>query len=226
MSVPVRPLNTIAAISVILFSGVGIATLMGWIPESHSKVNDTAAALPLTAPNASGSAASPASGPSYTQPAQAQAMLAAPPGTPVSGMPPPPAAQPMLPAGLVPPPGSAPVAMAPGANCANCGTVREVREVEVKGEATGLGAIAGGLLGAVVGHQVGRGNGNTVATIAGAGGGALAGNAVEQNVRKKVSWQVTVAMSNGSLRTFHFDHAPHYAVGDAVTLNHGHLAAN
>ena len=79
---------------------------------------------------------------------------------------------------------------------------------------------------AVVGHQVGQGSGNTIATILGAGGGALAGNAVEKNVKKSVSWKVTVDMSDGSTRTFSFANQPNYAAGDRVRVSNGQLVAN
>jgi outer membrane lipoprotein SlyB len=121
-----------------------------------------------------------------------------------------------------PPPMSAPAAPV----CSSCGTVRSVQQVETKGEGSGLGAVAGGVLGAVVGHQVGQGGGNTLATIIGAGGGALAGNAVEKNVKKTISWKVTVEMNDGAIRTFSFPSAPAYAAGDRVRVSNGQLVSN
>ena len=57
------------------------------------------------------------------------------------------------------------------AKCDTCGSVIDVKTVEIKGEGTGLGAVAGGVLGGVLGHQVGGGRGKDVATVAGALGG-------------------------------------------------------
>src|SRR5215472_14343860 len=71
------------------------------------------------------------------------------------------------------------------AACETCGVVESVTYQEKKGEASGAGAVVGGVAGGVIGHQIGSGRGNTVATIAGAGLGALAGNQVEKNVKKK-----------------------------------------
>ena len=68
-----------------------------------------------------------------------------------------------------------------GSVCASCGTVASIRMVELKGNATGLGAVAGGVTGAVVGNQMGRGNGNAIMTLLGAAGGAIAGNAIDKN---------------------------------------------
>jgi uncharacterized protein YcfJ len=71
--------------------------------------------------------------------------------------------------------------------CASCGTVESIHVVELKSDASGLGAVAGGVTGAVVGNQMGRGNGNTAMAILGAAGGALAGNEIEKNMKKQYS---------------------------------------
>lgn len=42
------------------------------------------------------------------------------------------------------------------------------------------GAVVGGLVGALVGHQIGDGRGNTLATLAGAAGGAFAGHEIQK----------------------------------------------
>jgi outer membrane lipoprotein SlyB len=109
--------------------------------------------------------------------------------------------------------------------CASCGTVESVRTVELKGDATGLGAVAGGVTGAVVGNQMGRGNGNTAMTILGAAGGALAGNEIEKNVKKHYSYRVTVRMDDGSFRTLSQSSAPAVAVGERVRVVNGAVIA-
>ena len=100
--------------------------------------------------------------------------------------------------------------------CQDCGKVTAVKVVEKEGESTPLGLIAGGVAGAVLGHQVGQGRGKDLATIAGAAGGAYAGRKVEQNVRSIKSWAVTVHMDNGEDRNFSFDKDPGFAAGDLV----------
>lgn len=85
--------------------------------------------------------------------------------------------------------------------CADCGVVQSVQPVEVKGEASGAGAVVGGLAGLVVGNQIGSGKGKTLAKVAGAAGGAYAGHQVEKNMKKTVQYQVTVRMHDGTLRT-------------------------
>lgn len=85
--------------------------------------------------------------------------------------------------------------------CADCGVIEAVNTVEVKGEATGAGAIAGAVGGLIVGNQVGSGRGKTLAKVAGAAGGAYAGHQIEKNVRKTVQYQVALRMDDGSRRT-------------------------
>lgn len=108
--------------------------------------------------------------------------------------------------------------MAAAVVCQDCGKVIAVKVVDKEGESTPLGLIAGGVAGAVLGHQVGQGKGKDLATIAGAAGGAYAGHKVEQNVRSTKSWIVTVHMDGGEERNFNFDKDPGLAAGDLVKL--------
>lgn len=103
--------------------------------------------------------------------------------------------------------------------CNDCGRVTAVTTVEKKGEGGPLGMIAGGVAGAVLGHQVGGGRGQDVATVAGAAGGAYAGHKVEEHMRTKTVWQVSVHMESGEDRTFEFEKDPGFAKGDAVKLS-------
>jgi len=105
--------------------------------------------------------------------------------------------------------------------CADCGVVKSIRYVEEKGEGTGLGAVAGGVVGGVIGHQFGSGRGNTVATIAGAGGGAYAGHQIEKSSKKKTYWTVDIRMDGGSTRTFTYTSKPTVNEGERVKLIDG-----
>ena len=109
--------------------------------------------------------------------------------------------------------------------CTSCGTVASIHAVELKGDATGLGAVAGGVTGAVVGNQIGRGNGNTAMTILGAAGGAFAGNEIEKNAKKHYSYRVTVRMDDGSFRTVSQPNAPALTVGERVRVVDGTVVA-
>jgi outer membrane lipoprotein SlyB len=109
--------------------------------------------------------------------------------------------------------------------CESCGTVESIHAVELKGNATGLGAVAGGVTGAVVGNQVGRGHGNTAMTLLGAAGGAVAGNAIERNVNKRYSYRVKVRMDDGTYRAVSQTGAPAVEVGERVRVVDGTVIA-
>lgn len=107
------------------------------------------------------------------------------------------------------------------APCATCGVIEAVRAVEVQGEASGVGAVAGGVAGAVVGNQFGRGDGRTVMTLAGAAGGAYAGNTIEKSMKKRTAYRVTVRLDDGSVRTLSQAAPPPFAVGERVRIVNG-----
>jgi len=126
-----------------------------------------------------------------------------------------------------PPPQRAQVASAQPpvakAHCANCGVVVDVKEVEVKGQGSGVGAVAGGVVGAVVGNQFGHGTGNTVMTVAGAAGGALAGNEIEKRAKTHKRYDVAVRMGDGSTQMVAYDSPPTWRSGDHVRVANGRL---
>jgi len=114
-----------------------------------------------------------------------------------------------------------PAPAAAPAKCTDCGVVQSVRLVEEKGQSSGVGMVAGGVLGGVLGHQIGSGRGNTVATIAGAAGGAYVGNEVEKNKNKKSYWSVAIRMDSGQNRTFTYSNQPTVHEGERVKLVDG-----
>ena len=116
-----------------------------------------------------------------------------------------------------------PSTAAPSQNrtCATCGTLESIRYVEQKGQASGGGAVVGGVLGGVVGHQLGSGRGNTMATIAGVGVGAVAGNEVEKNVKKTAYYALTVLLDNGKRQTVSQSAKPAFREGDRVRIVDG-----
>ena len=107
--------------------------------------------------------------------------------------------------------------------CAHCGVVESVVAVKRKGEATGVGAVAGGVLGAVVGHQMGNGNGKKAMTVIGAVGGGVAGNEVEKRARGDTVYKVRVRMDDNTERTIEQADAPH--VGARVEVQGSTLKA-
>ena len=123
-------------------------------------------------------------------------------------------------------PAPAVVAQAPRANvCASCGTVEAVNAVQRQGEVNGvavgnttigLGTVAGGVIGGLLGNQVGGGNGKTLATVAGVAGGAYAGNTIEKNMKKVTVYDVRVRMDDGSSRNMEISSA--VSVGSKVIV--------
>ncbi|MBL0123464.1 MAG: glycine zipper 2TM domain-containing protein [Betaproteobacteria bacterium] len=104
------------------------------------------------------------------------------------------------------------------AACNTCGIVTDMKIVQFKGQASGVGAIAGGVLGGVLGHQVGSGRGKDVATVAGAAGGAYAGHQVEKGSKSRTQYQVIVKLDTGESRTFTYNAATAYKVGDQIRI--------
>ncbi|MBC7375997.1 MAG: glycine zipper 2TM domain-containing protein [Burkholderiaceae bacterium] len=107
--------------------------------------------------------------------------------------------------------------------CHSCGVVESVTPVTRQGEVNGIGnsqigvgTVAGGVLGAVLGNQIGHGNGRTAATVLGAAGGAYAGNAVEKNMKKVTVYQMHIRMNDGSYRTI--EHSTAIATGSRVVV--------
>lgn len=100
--------------------------------------------------------------------------------------------------------------------CATCGKVTAVSVHEKPGESNAVGMIAGGVAGAVLGHQVGGGFGKDLATVAGAAGGAYAGKKIQENMNTKKFWRVSVKYPDGHSANFDFAGDPGFKVGDAV----------
>lgn len=100
--------------------------------------------------------------------------------------------------------------------CPDCAQVIAVSVGNRKGKASGVGLIAGGVTGAILGHQVGGGLGKDLATVAGAAGGAYAGNRIEENAKTHKVWTVRVQYPDGRKRNFSFQKDPGFKNGDAV----------
>ena len=107
--------------------------------------------------------------------------------------------------------------------CASCGVIDGYRAVQVRGQNNGVGAVAGGLGGALVGSQIaGRGN-HSVGGVIGAIGGGLLGNAIESHERTVTVYDVRVRMADGSIRTVRQSTVP--AVGEHVNVEGNTLRA-
>jgi len=110
------------------------------------------------------------------------------------------------------------------ADAATYGTIDSIQIVRVDPSTSGAGAVAGGLLGALAGNQIGSGGGRTAATAAGAIGGAVVGNQVEKsrNAPHEV-YQISVRMDNGDYRTVNQDGVGDLRVGSRVRMVDGRV---
>lgn len=228
----IHPLVAAASVSVILVSLVGVGAMTGLIPNSHSSASSaeteavpapavvqtpaagqtTAASLaPATAEKksdeGSGDVATVKRSVSNTQPQKSYAprpvkTAQAPAYTPDY----------REPARVQAPP-----------ICYECGRVESVHAVQTQAAPSGLGMIAGGVVGGLLGNQVGGGNGKKIATVAGAVGGGYAGHEIERRTRSATTYEVRVRMEDGRIRSFPYNNQPHWNVGDRIRVIDGYL---
>ena len=102
------------------------------------------------------------------------------------------------------------------AQCRDCGVIESVAAVKVQGQNNGVGAVAGGVGGAVVGNRVAGDHNRALGGVIGAVGGGLIGNAIEKHERTTTAYDVNVRMDDGSLRTIRESTAP--VVGEKVRV--------
>ena len=110
--------------------------------------------------------------------------------------------------------------MAASASCDHCGRIKKIQPYEAAGSGTG-GAIAGAVVGGVLGNQIGGGSGKTVATVAGAAGGAYAGKKIAENHTSRTRYKITVRMDNGHTEVLDQGSAKNIHVGDYVKVSNG-----
>ncbi len=104
------------------------------------------------------------------------------------------------------------------------GQVQSVELVKAQSQTTGVGAVAGGVIGAVLGHQVGSGSGRDAATGVGLVGGALIGNELEKNRRGATDFQrIAVRFDNGAVRSYDLPESAALRVGDRVRVENGQV---
>ncbi len=235
-----HPLMILAAIAVVLFCAVGTAAVLGWLPSSiggtaNRQLSDAdrmALAAGMQEQGQPGAPAAPAlamAAPAPAAPAP-EAHPLAQQYTPAAAYAPQPAPQAAPLPAPVPyaQPGTArPLQVAaadrPANWCGNCGNIESIRTITSRGRGSGVGAVGGAVLGGILGHQVGSGNGRSLATAAGAVGGAVLGNQVEGNMHQVRSYEIRVRLDDGTLRTFHQSAAPSWHTGERVRIVKGHL---
>ena len=86
--------------------------------------------------------------------------------------------------------------------CRECGTVESIETFTEKGQATGGGAVAGGVIGAIAGHEI------------------------EKNVKKVTRYRIALRMDDGTRQVLTLDAAIGVAAGDKVKIVDGTLVRN
>lgn len=86
--------------------------------------------------------------------------------------------------------------------CVDCGTIQSVREIDTKGEGSGIGAVVGAVGGAVAGHEI------------------------EKHARSVKSYEITVRFDDGSTRVISEANAPVWRAGDKVKVVNGVIRSN
>jgi outer membrane lipoprotein SlyB len=81
-----------------------------------------------------------------------------------------------------------------------------------------LGIIGGGVGGAYLGSKIGKGEGNTLATVGGALAGAVGGAFAEKALKTQNAMEYVVALENGESKTVVQSPEPMMGVGQKVWL--------
>lgn len=98
------------------------------------------------------------------------------------------------------------------------GIVESVREVNIEGTKTPIGAGAGAVVGGVAGSTVGGGRGTAIATTVGAVLGGLGGAAAEEAVTRQKGVEITVKLDSGRMIAITQAADEEFRVGDRVRV--------
>jgi outer membrane lipoprotein SlyB len=211
-----HPLLTAAALSVTVFSAVGIGALTGLLPSSLGSSEPAAQAETVLAAPPQPAQTLPSIPEKGMPPAAAKATPKSKPKAAKKQAVAAPAVAPELPQIQAQAPKPIPAGV--------LGVVESVREIKQPAEkSNGVGPIAGGIAGAIFGNQFGKGGGRSVMTVLGAAGGALAGKEIERNVRATKHWEIAVRLDDGSQRALTSEARPFWNAGDRVRMVDGRL---
>ncbi|PAT38366.1 hypothetical protein CK623_05570 [Vandammella animalimorsus] len=95
---------------------------------------------------------------------------------------------------------------------------------------TGAGILLGAVVGGLAANHVGGGSGRTAATIAGAVGGAVAGNAIEGRMNnggaqgQVYGYRITIRVDNGQYRVYDVSDPGGLRINDRVQVQNGQIA--
>jgi outer membrane lipoprotein SlyB len=100
-------------------------------------------------------------------------------------------------------------------------TVEAVRNVMIQRDSKGIGIIGGAAVGGLAGSSVGGGRGQDIATVLGAIGGLVAGQAIENKANQREGLEITVKYDSGETRVIVQEADVDVKAGDRVRVVSG-----
>lgn len=211
-----HPLLVAAAVSLTVFSAVGVAALTGLLPNSKgspaSALETPVAAIPAeVAKPVEPAIAHPVEAPQPKPVAKPKKVQKAP-------------AHPIVYKDYDDAPRVAQAETPKPVPAGQLGVVESVREVSVAGKTQGIGAAGGVGIGAILGNKIGESTGNKgLVTVIGAVGGGMLGNEIEKRQRETKQWEISVRFDDGSTKTLQSASQPYWHAGDRVRFVDGKL---
>lgn len=98
------------------------------------------------------------------------------------------------------------------------GVVESVREVSIQRDPSGVGTIAGAVVGGIAGSDIGGGKGSSVASVLGAVAGGMVGSAIENKTKLVKGHEITVRLDSGELRAYVQEADEQFKPGERVRL--------
>lgn len=96
--------------------------------------------------------------------------------------------------------------------------VESVREVQIEGTKTPVGAGAGAVIGGVAGGSGGGRNARAIGAVLGSVVGGIAGAAAEEGLTRQTGYEITVRFDNGKLIAVAQGADEKFSVGDRVRV--------
>ena len=98
------------------------------------------------------------------------------------------------------------------------GVIESVREVSIQRDPSGVGTVAGAVVGGIAGSDIGGGKGSSVATVLGAVAGSMVGSAIENKTKLVKGYELTVRLDSGELRAYVQEADEQFKPGERVRL--------
>lgn len=117
-----------------------------------------------------------------------------------------------------------PVSSTQGTTLVQTAQITDIRDVTLGGDqSSGIGSVAGAVLGGLAGGKVGSGTGRTITSIGGAIAGGVAGHRIESAMATRTVTELTIRFENGDVRTYNVEPGAAFRIGETVkiTTNRG-----